>query len=284
MIMGEEDPKKQSCLRRLVPSTLNLAGNSHPYYVSGLTYNHDGSEILVSYAGDNIYTFASEGSEVSTSKMYSLKRQAASYNKTTTEQKKRVREDSSDQSPLTSPSISRASSIAESAARFAQAVRARTLPTDPTTHELIPPNTPNEHPNETNTMADLENDIRTIFDQLQNQLNIPRSPSSDDSGDFPPDEEPMEISPNEIPPPMMMNENPDSRGTASPFLQFNFVPPPFRPGEGNLDEGDNSLRRTRDEPDTFQPPYDQKFTRCYSGHRNSGTAMGVNYFGPNPNI
>jgi len=45
----------------------------------------------------------------------------------------------------------------------------------------------------------------------------------------------------------------------------------------------NNLSRNRnneEESNTYQPTIDGTYVQCYSGHRNSSTVMGVNYFGP----
>jgi hypothetical protein len=290
MIVGVDDPKRQSCLRRLTPSTINSTGNSQHYYVSGLSYNHDGSQILVSYVGENIYTFSSESPEVTSRRISNLKRQTSNGKNTTS--KKRTRSETSPPNPAVTRSTALAA--AESAARFAQAVRNRTTTTNNNN------NNPNTSENQAQTNAprtdaapheveqivmNLGRELRTIFEQLHPTNNSastteteePQSPSSEDSMELGPDvDEPIDISS-------------DPHINQTPYgVRLNIVgiTPTVRPSRDESSEEDHdpwpSLRRNRsqDETDTYQPTLESNFQRCYTGHRNSGTAMGVNYFGP----
>jgi WD40 repeat protein len=288
MIVGVDDPKKQSCLRRLTPSTINSTGNSQNYYVSGLSYNHDGSQILVSYVGENVYTFSSEPPEVTSRRISNLKRQSSNGINATP--KKRTRSETSPPNPAVTRSTALAA--AESAARFAQAVRNRTTTTNNnntnTTENQTQTNTPipeaGNHEVEQIVM-NLGRELRTIFEQLHPANNSPgtteteepQSPSSDDSTELGPDvDESMDI-------------NTDTHINQTPYgVRLNIVgiTPTIRPTRDENSEEDNdpwpSLRRNRsqDETDIYQPSLESNFQKCYTGHRNSGTAMGVNYFGP----
>jgi len=57
MLLSSDDPKKRSCTLRYVPSTIATSRYFPRYHVSDLAYNHDGTQLLVSYYGENVYTF-----------------------------------------------------------------------------------------------------------------------------------------------------------------------------------------------------------------------------------